>query len=277
MNAQDNVLITGITGFLGRHLTRKLLKLNVNVIGISHSEQKMTQFKLIFPTVKIFYGDINDLTVLDTIITSNKVNKIIHCAAMKNIWICQDNPTQCIETNILGSLNIIKLSKKHNIQDVIAISTDKANNPVCIYGMSKFFMEKMFLEHGYRIFQGVNLFWSDGSVLDLWYKNFCKQEPLLIYSDVVRHFCDVNLICDQIVTSKLSDRIIIPEVNYKTSITKLLKAFCNAFSYNNYHVNIKNYDYEKDKEDMLTVSHVEPTDDEMAKILSDTFFDTIFY
>lgn len=274
MNVDDTVLITGITGFLGRHLAKRLVG-KCNIIGISHSEQRILCFRNCFPSIKIYRCDIADVVALERIISDNKVNKIIHCAAMKNMWICQNNVTECVNTNIIGSQNLVKLAKKYGIIDMVAVSTDKANNPTCVYGMSKHIMEKMVLENGYRIFQGVNFMWSDGSVLEFWCKTMRKGEPLMVYSNVVRYFCDVNEICEKIVTSK--DKIITTDKNYRISIDGLLRAFCKAFDYHNYKVEIREFSYEKQEEELITSLYTEPSEDEMADILKSTFPETILY
>lgn len=274
LNDGDHVLITGITGFLGRHLAAKL-KDKCNIFGISQSEQRILCFHDKFPSIKIYRGDIVDINFLERVITDNKITKIIHCAAMKNMWVCQNNITQCINTNIIGSLNLINLSKKHNVLDFIAISTDKANNPSCVYGMSKHIMEKMILENGFRIFQGVNFLWSDGSVLEFWYKMYKNNQPLMLYSNVERYFCDVNEICDKIISS--TDQIVTTDKNYRISIEKLLKSFCEAFHYDNYIVDIKEYKYEKHVEEILSQTYTDPTIDEVIQLLKSTFQQTILY
>lgn len=274
INEYDNVLITGITGFLGRHLVKKLNN-KCNVIGISHSEARILYFRAIFPDIKIYKGDIVNYELLEKIMIDSKINKIIHCAAMKHVGLCQENPTECVQTNILSSLNLIKLAKKYNVKDFIAVSTDKANNPSCVYGMSKHIMEKMTLEHGYRIFQGVNFFWSDGSVLEFWYKAYKNNKPLGVYSNAIRYFCDINEICDQILTSP--KKIITTDINYKISIENLLKGFCKAFDYNNYEINMKDAPCEKHEEDIIAEKYSEPDVDKIAEIIKTTFPDTILY
>jgi UDP-N-acetylglucosamine 4,6-dehydratase/5-epimerase len=274
----ENVLITGITGFLGRHLTKHILAdTNSNIFGISHSEHKILAFRDKFPTdrIKLYRGDIVNSDLLERIISENNITRIIHCAAMKNMWICQNNPTSCIETNIIGTMNLVRLAKKYGVRDLIAVSTDKANNPSCIYGMSKHLMEAAVLENGFRIFQGVNFMWSDGSVLEFWYKKYRDGEELSLNSNVVRYFCDINEVCREILTSR--EKIIFVDNNYKISIRDLLEGFCKCFNYSRIVVDEKNFSYEKMEEEIRSTSVVAPSVDEIATLLRSTLSNTIFF
>ena len=163
------ILITGGTGFLGRSLLRECLNNDMDVVALSHSEIRDKELQLEHPEVKSYCVDIStDGEILDRIVEQNRVEYIVHCAAMKHIGICENNPTKAIEVNINGSRNIISVAKKNKVKNIIAVSTDKAINPSCVYGSTKLLMEKVMLENGFSVIQGENFFFSSCSVLEIW-------------------------------------------------------------------------------------------------------------
>ena len=174
------ILIIGITGFLGRNLSKMLwfkYKEKYKIIGTGLSPNKINQFKITRRNWGAVEDDIPchcidivyDMDKLDFIMKNNKIDYIIHCAALKYIDIAEKDPSKCIDINIVGTKNIITLANKYNVDNLVALSTDKANVPINTYGMTKYLMEQMILQYNYSIYQGVNFFWSDGSVLDIWY------------------------------------------------------------------------------------------------------------
>ena len=117
------------------------------------------------PTNPASFQDHNDLKPVPSLIPPNKY-----------ISISNKNPTTTIETNIIGSYNLIKMAKKYNVKEMVGISTDKALNPMNIYGMTKKIMEELFIEAGFTIVSGVNFFGSSGSVLDIWQDQILQKK-----------------------------------------------------------------------------------------------------
>jgi FlaA1/EpsC-like NDP-sugar epimerase len=237
----NNILITGITGFLGRHLTRTI---NGNIVGIGHSQQKIAEFQRQFPNVSIYCTELDD--TLEDIIIRHNIEYIIHCAAVKYIEFGEQYPMNTVRTNIISTDKIIQLANKHKLKNVIAVSTDKANSPSCIYGMSKHIMERIVLMNNYTVFQGVNFFWSDGSVFDIWYKQYMRKQPLTVTNiDHIRYFSFIDDVCRYIIDNlDSSGMVCLPNTVYEISLRQCLDVFCKHFDYHNVRV-VGNKPYEK--------------------------------
>ena len=238
------VLIIGITGFLGRNLSKILwnkYKDSYKIIGTGISPNKINLFKTIRRNWKATEMDIPchcidivyDIDRLEFIFKENQIDYIIHCAALKYIDIAEKDPSKCIDINIIGTNNIIKLANKYNIKNLIALSTDKANNPINTYGMSKYLMEQLVFQNKYSVYQGVNFFWSDGSVLDIWYRQIRRKEQLCITSiDQDRYYSNIENICADIINNiDVKNQMITPTQIIKINLADLYNAMIRVFNY----------------------------------------------
>ncbi len=143
------VLITGGTGTFGRKFAEiSLREHNPTTIRVfSRDEWKQHQMRLEFgddPRLRFFIGDVRDLERLRR--AMNGVDLVIHAAALKQIPACEYNPFEAIKTNVLGAQNVIEAAIEHDVERVIALSTDKAVNPVNLYGATKLCAEKLFIQ-----------------------------------------------------------------------------------------------------------------------------------
>ena len=141
------VLITGGTGSFGKHYTRILLE-NYSpkkIIILSRDELKQfeMQQKYNHECMRYFIGDVRDRERL--MLAMRDVDYVIHAAAMKQVPAAEYNPTECIRTNIAGAENIIHAAIANNVKKVIALSTDKAANPINLYGATKLVSDKLFV------------------------------------------------------------------------------------------------------------------------------------
>ena len=144
------VLITGGTGSFGNKCTFELLKKNVKkIIIFSRDELKQFEMSNRFNNKKIrfFLGDVRDYDRLE--MASKNVDYIIHAAALKQVPAAEYNPMECIKTNIIGAENVVRASIKNDIYKVIALSTDKAANPINLYGATKLCSDKLFTNGNY--------------------------------------------------------------------------------------------------------------------------------
>ena len=144
------LMITGGTGSFGQMCTKLLLKHNVKkVIIYSRDELKQFEMSIKFnsPKLRFFLGDVRDLSRLK--MATRKVDIIIHAAALKQVPAAEYNPMECIKTNIQGAENVINASIENNIKKIIALSTDKAANPVNLYGATKLCSDKLFINANY--------------------------------------------------------------------------------------------------------------------------------
>lgn len=233
----QNILITGITGFLGRNLVKyiKEKSLPYNIFGIGNSEKKIVLFKKTYPNVKLYKYNITDPDFqkeLALILQRDKIDYVIHSAAMKYVDICEMNPIETIKTNVYASKIIIDVCTQYKIKNMISLSTDKSNTPFNVYGMSKNIMERMTLARGYTVYQGANFFGSDGSVIDIWFNQKCNNQPLTVTDlNHIRYFNDIGHICDKIIKGLDSKLIILPDFVYKIQLSTLLNAFKTKFNY----------------------------------------------
>lgn len=249
-----NILITGITGFFGRNFTEYLKKNKIacTIIGTAHSECKLAYFKKTFPNIKTYIIDLSSDKIesdIQHIVSSHQINYIIHSAAMKHVDICQDNPTMAYKVNAAATEALIKIAKKNNITNLIALSTDKSNNPCNTYGIVKYIMQENVLANGYSVYQGANFFWSDGSVLDIWFNQYIKNKSLTIRNfNHVRYFNTIDHVCDKIFTNiNEKNKIILPDHVYVIKMGDLLQAFKSYFNYELENT-VPQYSYEKDIE-----------------------------
>jgi len=145
------ILITGGTGYLGKALTKELLKYNPQSIRIfSRDEVKHHEFQEQFNNnsrLRNFLGDVRDMERLNKAVSGADI--VIHAAALKRLDILEYNVEECIKTNIIGTMNVVNACLANNVEKAIFISTDKACSPVNTYGASKFIGERIFIESNY--------------------------------------------------------------------------------------------------------------------------------
>ena len=231
---RKTVLITGATGFLGRALSLNLIKKGLRVVGTGFSESNIKKFERTFgDKIKIYCTDISsNYSGLKNILIKEEVDYVIHAAALKHVGICEDNPTRAASVNILGSINVAQACVEANVINAIAVSTDKAIEPSCTYGMTKKIMESIFCEHNFGVFQGVNFLFSSESVLDVWDQLRKNNKPILANKTAVRYFCTVQQVCDSILnnldTKKQTFSI---DTCYKITISDLQEAYSACHDY----------------------------------------------
>lgn len=143
------ILITGGTGSLGRKLTEVIFRLYKpkKLIILSRDEFKQNEMAKVFPDgpypIRYFLGDIRDKDRLRRAFKG--VDYIVHAAALKQVPALEYNPTEAVKTNVIGADNIVDAAIDSGVKKVIAISTDKAVNPINLYGASKLVAEKIFI------------------------------------------------------------------------------------------------------------------------------------
>jgi UDP-N-acetylglucosamine 4,6-dehydratase/5-epimerase len=150
LNLQDlTVLITGGTGSLGKKLSAKLLREHSprKVIIFSRDELKQHEMQVSGfddPRLRYFIGDVRDVTRLRRAFAD--VDIVIHAAALKQVPACEYNPIEAVLTNVDGARNVIDAAIDTGVKRVMALSTDKAVNPVNLYGATKMVAEKLFVQ-----------------------------------------------------------------------------------------------------------------------------------
>ncbi|MCF1426548.1 MAG: UDP-N-acetylglucosamine 4,6-dehydratase (inverting) [Shewanella sp.] len=155
-----SILITGGTGSFGQQYTKTLLQCYKpkRVIILSRDELKQfeMQQKYHAPCMRYFIGDVRDGERLKQ--AFRDVDYVIHAAALKQVPAAEYNPMECIKTNIDGAENVIQAAIANNVKKVIALSTDKAANPINLYGATKLASDKLFVAANNMVGQGETRF-----------------------------------------------------------------------------------------------------------------------
>lgn len=146
-----SILITGGTGSLGQQLTKRIYESWPSIkrlVIYSRDEQKQYQMALKYPrdkfkALRFFIGDIRDKERL--VRAFEGIDIVIHAAAMKHVPIAEYNPDEAVKTNIIGAQNVIAASLETRVNNVVALSTDKAAAPINLYGATKLASDKLFI------------------------------------------------------------------------------------------------------------------------------------
>lgn len=142
------ILITGGAGSFGQKFIDIVLKeynpKSIRVYDNRELAQVELERRFNDPRLRFFIGDVRDVERLNR--AMNGVDIVVHAAALKHVPVCEYNPIEAIKTNINGSINVIDAALNNNVEGVMAISTDKAVQPVNLYGATKMVAEKLFVQ-----------------------------------------------------------------------------------------------------------------------------------
>jgi len=199
INWQEKIiLLTGGTGSFGKAFTRIMLKKHKpKALRIfSRDEFKQQGMRQMYddPCLRYFIGDVRDKERLER--AMKDVDIVVHAAALKQIPSCEYNPFETVKTNILGAQNVINAAIDNNVEKVMAISTDKAVNPVNLYGATKLCAEKMFIQANSYVGTKItklscvrygNVVGSRGSIIPL-FKKQKKSNTLTITDERMTRF-----------------------------------------------------------------------------------------
>ena len=142
----ERILIIGGTGALGGTLAKRYYH-NNDIMVVSRNEHKQEAMKVKYPNVVYRLGDVKDKPSLVRCLYEFKPTVVINTAAVKTVWVCQENSYESVQTNIIGHQNLIDAIQEctHKINTLVFISTDKACKPVNVYGMSKAIAEQLYV------------------------------------------------------------------------------------------------------------------------------------
>lgn len=203
----STILITGGTGSFGKAFIRKVLdEQNPKAIRIfSRDELKQWELQQQFEghaqakKLRFFIGDVRDKDRLKRAMQG--ADYVVHAAALKQVPACEYNPIEAINTNVLGAINVIDAALDTNVKKVIALSTDKASEPVNLYGATKLCSDKLFIQaNNYRgekdtLFAVVrygNVMASRGSVIPLFKEQAQNGEITITHEEMTRFWITLD-------------------------------------------------------------------------------------
>ncbi|MGD0867626.1 MAG: polysaccharide biosynthesis protein, partial [Rhizomicrobium sp.] len=177
-------MVTGGTGSFGKHFVKLVIERYKprRLVIFSRDELKQYEMQQLFPMeqypfMRYFIGDVRDRDRLE--LAMRDIDYVIHAAALKQVPTAEYNPFECIRTNVFGAENLVYAALRRNVRKVIALSTDKAANPVNLYGASKLASDKIFVAANnlagadgtrFAVVRYGNVFGSRGSVVPFFRK-----------------------------------------------------------------------------------------------------------
>lgn len=185
----SKILITGGTGSWGQTLTRMLLAnyspKEIVVFSRGELQQVLMQRKFNDPRIRFVIGDVRDYAAVE--FATRGIDYVFHLAALKHVPICEDHPQEAIKTNIAGTTNIVNAAILNRVKKVIDVSTDKAVEPINLYGMTKSVGEKLIIqgnelsEHTrFVCVRGGNVMGSNGSVIPYFIDQIKSGGPITL-------------------------------------------------------------------------------------------------
>tara|TARA_Y100000768_G_scaffold198832_1_gene149462 strand:- start:1405 stop:2403 length:999 start_codon:yes stop_codon:yes gene_type:complete len=203
-----NILITGGTGSFGKAFVKKVLKNYKPKRLVVFSRDELKQFEMMqeypkqkFPNMRFFLGDVRDAYRLK--IALKDINIVVHAAAQKHVEASEYNPQECIKTNIQGAENLVYACIENKVEKVIALSTDKAANPINLYGATKLVSDKLFISGNiisgkqktiFSVVRYGNVLNSRGSVIPYFQKLLSEKKKFLpvTHKDMTRFIISLN-------------------------------------------------------------------------------------
>ena len=196
MIKNQSLLITGGTGSFGKAFVSKIINSGIKMrrlVIFSRDELKQSEMaemypKKKYPFIRFFLGDVRDQKRLHT--AMQKIDLVIHAAALKQVVSTEYNPFEAVKTNIIGAQNIIECAISTGVKNVVALSTDKAAAPVNLYGATKLCSDKLFISANniignknlkFSVVRYGNVFGSRGSVVPFFMNK--KNDGILPITD----------------------------------------------------------------------------------------------
>lgn len=198
-----SVLITGGTGSFGKAFVRHVLTNHNPKRLVVYSRDELKQFEMAnelnAPNLRYFIGDVRDVKRLERALDG--IDIVIHAAALKQVVAAEYNPIECIMTNVMGAENVINASINAGVKKVIALSTDKAVNPINLYGASKLCSDKLFVAANhisgsdgcrFSVVRYGNVIGSRGSVIPVFRKQMESGTLQITDPDMTRFWLTVE-------------------------------------------------------------------------------------
>jgi len=241
----QTVLITGGSGSFGNAMVENLLSTDVKrIIVFSRDEYKQMQMKQKFPEdfkMHYYIGDVRDEERLVKALQG--VDVVIHAAAIKQVDTCEYNPEEAVKTNVFGAMGLINACLRvGTVKKVIALSSDKAVNPINLYGATKLVAEKLFIAANalsarktlFSVVRYGNVLSSRGSVIEVFKRQIENKEVLTITDPKMTRFWwtleQASMFVDRVINFMKGGEIFIPKLK-SASIEQLIKALGDDFKF----------------------------------------------
>ena len=219
ISAQINsktVLITGGAGSIGSEIVRQIVNFRpYKIIILDQAESPLHSLQLEISEksnhvkIKMVLADIKDYNALEMVFANYKPDFVYHAAAYKHVPLMEDNPSQAIYTNVIGTKNLADLSNKYLVEKFVLISTDKAVNPSSVMGASKRIAEKYVQSLNFHLINTKkknstkfittrfgNVLGSNGSIVPLFKKQIQEGGPITItHPEIIRYFMTIPEAC----------------------------------------------------------------------------------
>ena len=225
------LLITGGTGSFGRYFTKYCLHKYPKIKRlVIFSRDELKQWEMMkefppakYPNIRYFLGDIRDKERIKRVL--QRIDIVVHAAALKQVPAAEFNPMEFIKTNVIGSENIVEACMDSGVSKVVALSTDKACAPINLYGATKLCSDKLFVAANnvrsrknlsFSVVRYGNVMGSRGSIVPLFIK-FAKKEGYLPLTDKRMTRFNISLsqgaqIVDWAINNAKGGEIIVPEI-----------------------------------------------------------------
>ena len=210
------VLITGAAGSIGSEIVRQVINFNpFKIIILDQAESPLHNLRLEIADfaekvrIKTVLADVKDFQAIEKVFELYKPDFVYHAAAYKHVPIMEENPSQAIFTNVIGTKNLADLSSKYLVEKFVLISTDKAVNPSSVMGASKRIAEKYVQSLNYHLLKTKknnvtkfittrfgNVLGSNGSIVPLFTKQIQEGGPITItHPEIIRYFMTIPEAC----------------------------------------------------------------------------------
>lgn len=217
------IFVIGGAGSIGSELCNQLSKKN-KVIAIDQDETGLYNLSNVIPEI----ANIRDYERMKELFEEYRPQKVFHAAAYKHLSRYErENFSEVIMTNVIGTMNILRLVKEFKVKKFIFISTDKAVEPVSLMGATKLLGEIMTKRCGYIAVRFGNVMGSRGSVMEIWQKQIEKGEPITITDTrMERYFMSIPEACERVIEASemgIDKAIFVPHMGSPIKIVDLVE------------------------------------------------------
>ena len=262
-NFNKCILVTGAGGSIGSELCRQLMQLSplsitlvdsseYNLYCIKEELQSIVKKNQLKISLNFILGSVENSFYIEKIIINNNINSIYHAAAYKHVSLVEKNPISSIYNNIFGTLNIVKLASKHNVSNLVLVSTDKAVRPSTLMGKTKRISE-LIVQSIYEDFKNKqsgafkkrfsivrfgNVLESSGSVIPIFKKQITNGGPVTVTDkEVSRYFMTIQEASQLVIEASgiaIGGEVFVLDMGEPVKIDQLAKKLIRLSGYNVY-------------------------------------------